>query len=194
MHPTHSFSSKPVKASAKTIEIGNARRITVFVNKTQAERLKEQIVLQRKGYRVFYDSEVNDKGFVALHDSWVRKVEFDTMGNIKGSFKVEFEVGKKLADLGYRIEFNYNVKNYRGGPVDFILNGKKFELKTPDSSKAISIYKSFARKKKGQVYQSDYYMINLLENLEQEEYLELRRKILSWLRAHPGKKVYLFLI
>jgi len=35
-------------------------------------------------------------------------------------------------------------------------------------------------------------MINLLENLEQEEYLELRRKILSWLRAHPGKKVYLF--
>ena len=153
-----------MKASAKTIKIGNTRRIMVLVNKAQAERLKKQITLQRRGYKVFYDSEMNDKGFIALHDSWIRKARFDKYGNIKGNFEVEFDVGKKLVDLGYRIEFNYDIKNYRGGPVDFILNGKKFELKTPDSSNAISIYKSFARKRKGQVYQSDYYMINLLKN------------------------------
>ena len=192
MHPTHSFSSKPVKASAKTIEIGNTRRITVFVNKAQAERLKKQITLQRRGYKVFYDSEVNDRGFIAFHDSWIRKARFDKYGNISGNFEVEFDVGEKLSDLGYVVEFNRNIKNYHGGAVDIVVNGKKMEIKTPEVYRAKTIWNRISKSKdKNGIYQSDYYIINLREKLEESEFNRLKKAIVYWQRRHEEKRIFI---
>ncbi|MBO8183321.1 MAG: hypothetical protein H0Z28_11120 [Archaeoglobus sp.] len=190
--PEWDNSLKPVKASAKTIEIGNARRITVFVNKAQAERLKKQITLQRRGYKVFYDSEVNDRGFIALHDSWIRKVRFDKYGNISGNFEVEFDVGEKLSDLGYVVEFNRNIKNYHGGAVDIVVNGKKMEIKTPEVYRAKTIWNRISKSKdKNGIYQSDYYIINLREELEESEFNRLKKAIVYWQRRHEEKRIFI---
>jgi len=168
-----------------------SQAITVYANDAQAARLKRQMELGNQGFAMFRDSRTNDRGFAALHGSWINAWK-GSRKPLKNEFKTEFEAGLILADLGHESLFDRRVLNNLGAPVDIILDGVAMEIKTPVKFNAKTVWNRIVKSKnKAGIYQGDEYILNLTEPMTDEMRRELLTKISKWYKGHGDKTIYI---
>jgi len=189
VNPAWDDDIKPVQGNTvRKITFGNMT-IKVIATDKQAARLVRQERLS--GYYRFSDAKSNDSGYVAIHDTWINKYG-TTSKNKLTDMERELALAERMSEItGDEIVLRKDTVNNRGGDVDLIWEGIECEVKSPVKARLVTIMKSVTRKKKGQDYQSENYIVDLPDGMDDNMISEVERLFSNWKEDHSDKSIWI---